>query len=160
MIKKTIKFKDFNGAEGTMDAFFNLTKTECLDLNLQYEDQGGLVGYLKQLIQNRTEQGEIRQKPAVDFVRKIVEMAYGVRPKDDPTLFLKEDENGAKYAQRFKQSAAYDAFVFALLSGEESLDAFVEGIMPEISEEQKREAEKMIEKEGLNQLIAPMASGV
>jgi len=153
MIKKNIKFKDFDGTEGNIDAFFNLTKTECIDLNLQYEDKGGLIGYLKELLANRTEQGEIRQKPAVDFVRKIVEMAYGVRPKEDPTLFLKEDDNGRKYVQRFKQSAAYDAFVFSLLSGEESLDAFVEGIMPEISPEQKKEAENMMKKEGLTNLI-------
>lgn len=153
MIKKTIKYKDFDGTEGSVDAFFNLSKTECVDLNLQYEDHGGLIGYLKELLANRTEQGEIRQKPAVDFVRKIVEMAYGVRPKDEPTLFLKEDDNGRKYVQRFKQSAAYDAFVFSLLSGDESLDAFIEGVMPEISEEQKKEAEKMMKAEGLGELI-------
>ena len=153
MIKKVINYKDYDGTEASVDAFFNLTKTECVDLNLQYEDDGGLVGYLKKLMADRTEKGEFRQKPAVDFVRKIVEMAYGVRPKEDPTLFLKEDDNGRKYVQRFKQSAAYDAFVFSLLSGEESLDAFVEGIMPYITEEQKKEAERKMKEEGLDNLI-------
>lgn len=154
MLKKTIKFEDYNGSINTIDAYFNLTKTECLDLNLQYEDDGGLIGYLKKLLENKTPDGQIRQKPAVDFVRKIIEMAYGVRPKDEPTLFLKEDDNGRKYAQRFKQSAAYDALVFALLSGEESLEDFVAGVMPEMSEEQKKEAEKMMKEEGLDNIIA------
>lgn len=153
MLKKVIKFEDFDGTQATVDAYFNLTKTECVDLNLQYEDEGGLIGYLKKLMANKTPDGQIRQKPAVDFVRKIVEMAYGVRPKDDPSLFLKEDDNGRKYAQRFKQSAAYDAFVFALLSGEESLDEFVEGVMPEMSQEQKKEAEKMMKAEGFGDII-------
>lgn len=159
MLKKVIKFEDFDGTQATIDAYFNLTKTECVDLNLQFEDEGGLIGYLKKLMANKTPDGQIRQKPAVDFVRKIVEMAYGVRPKDDPSLFLKEDDNGRKYAQRFKQSAAYDAFVFALLSGDESLDEFVEGVMPEMSQEQKKEAEKMMQDEGFGDIINMPAQG-
>jgi len=153
MLKKVIKFEDFDGTQATVDAYFNLTKTECVDLNLQFEDEGGLIGYLKKLMNNKTPDGQIRQKPAVDFVRKIVEMAYGVRPKDDPSLFLKEDDNGRKYSQRFKQSAAYDSLVYALLSGDEPLDEFVSGIMPEMSEEQKKEAEKMMKAEGLGDII-------
>lgn len=159
MLKKVIKFEDFDGTQATVDAYFNLTKTECVDLNLQYEDEGGLIGYLKKLMNNKTPDGQIRQKPSVDFVRKIVEMAYGVRPKDDPTLFLKEDDNGRKYAQRFKQSAAYDALVYALLAGEEPLDEFVSGIMPEMSDEQKKEAEKMMKAEGLGDIINMPAQG-
>lgn len=153
MLKKVISFEDFDGTKKTVDAYFNLTKTECVDLNLQYEDDGGLIGYLKKLMNNKTPDGQIRQKPAVDFVRKIVEMAYGVRPKDDPSLFLKEDDNGRKYAQRFKQSAAYDAIVYSLLAGEEPLEDFVSGVMPEMSDEQKKEAEKMMKAEGFGDII-------
>lgn len=153
MLKKVIKFKDFNGDEKSVEAYFNLNKTECVDLNLQYEDYGGLVGYLKKLLEDKTEKGELRQKPAVDFVRKIVEMAYGVRPKDDPSLFLKEDDNGRRFVQRFKQSSAYDTLVFDLLSGEESLDEFITSITPEVTAEQKKEAEKYLKKEGLGEII-------
>ena len=152
MLKKVITFTDFDGKEQKVDAYFNLNKTECVDLNLQYEDYGGLIGYLKKLMEDKID-GEIRQKPAVDFVRKVVELAYGVRPKDDPSLFLKEDDNGRRYCQRFKQTAAYDAFVFDLLSGKESLDEFITAVMPEVTPEQKAEAEKMIRKEGLGSYL-------
>ena len=150
MLKKTICYTDFDGNEATVDAYFNLTKTECIDLNLEYEEEGGLIGRIKKLIIERAEdENEMPRKPAVDFVKLLIDRAYGVRPKDDPSLFLKEDDNGKPLYKKFKQSAAYDAYVYALLSGEESLDEFAANVLPQISDEQKAEAAKLLEAEGL-----------
>ena len=150
MLKKTIRYTDFDGNEATVDAYFNLTKTECIDLNLEYEEEGGLIGRIKKLIIERAEdENEMPRKPAVDFVKLLIDRAYGVRPKDDPSLFLKEDDNGKPLYKKFKQSAAYDAYVYALLSGEESLDEFAANVLPQISDEQKAEAAKLLEAEGL-----------
>lgn len=152
MLHKKITYTNYDGNEEVVDAYFNLNKTECIDLNLEYEDEGGLVGHLKGLIKD-SEGGEIRQKPAVDFVKLLVNKAYGVRPKDNPSLFLKEDDNGRPLITKFKQSAAYDKYVYGLLSGEESLDEFAENVMPAVSAEQKAEAAKMMQQEGLGELI-------
>ena len=152
MLKKTITFTDFDGNEMKMDAYFNLTKTECVDLNLEFEDEGGLIGRIKKLMIER-EDGETPRKPAVDFVKLLIDRSYGVRPKDNPSLFLKEDDDGHPLYKKFKQSAAYDAYVFALLSGEESLDEFAEHVLPQISDEQKAEAEKLLEQEGFGTVL-------
>ena len=152
MLKKTIKYVNFDGVEESVDAYFNLTKTECVDLNLEFEEEGGLIGKIKKLIKDRDD-GDIPRKPAVDFIKLLIDRAYGVRPKDDPSLFLKEDDNGRPLYKKFKQSAAYDAYVFALLSGDESLDEFAEGVLPQISEQQKVEATKILEAEGLGNII-------
>lgn len=152
MLKKTINYTDYDGKACSIDAYFNLTKTECVDLNLEFEEEGGLIGRIKKLVEER-EDGQTPQKPAIDFVKLLVDRAYGVRPKDDPSLFLKEDDNGKPLYKKFKQSAAYDVYVFALLSGEESLDEFAESVLPQISAEQKAEATKMLEAEGLSGLI-------
>lgn len=152
MLHKKITYTNFDGKEESVDAYFNLNKTECVDLNLEYEEEGGLVGHLKSLIKD-SKGGEIRQKPAVDFVKLLVEKSYGVRPKDDPSLFLKEDDNGRPLIKRFKQTAAYDAYVYGLLSGEESLDEFAENVMPAVSDEQKAEAAKLMEQEGLGEIV-------
>lgn len=153
MLKKVITYTNFDGKEESVEAYFNLSKTECVDLNLEYEEVGGLVGYLKKLM-DESKGGEIRQKPAVDFVKLMIEKSYGVRPKDNPSLFLKEDEDGKPLFKKFKQTAAYDAYVYGLLSGEESLDEFAENVMPKITPEQRAEAEQMIEKEGLGNLVS------
>jgi hypothetical protein len=152
MLHKKITYTNFDGVEESVDAYFNLNKTECVDLNLEYEDEGGLVGHLKGLIAD-SKGGEIKQKPAVDFVKLLVEKSYGVRPKDNPSLFLKEDDDGKPLFKKFKQSAAYDAYVYGLLSGEESLDEFAEKVMPAVSAEQKAEAAKLMEREGLGELV-------
>lgn len=153
MLKKTITFTNYDGEEQSVDAYFNLTRTECMDLNLEYEDEGGLIGKLKKMINEKKNGDYIPQKPAVDFVRLIVERSYGVRPKDDPSLFLKEDENGNPYYRKFRQSLAYHTYVYKLLSGEESLDEFVENVMPKISEAEMAEARKQMKAEGLEQFL-------
>ncbi len=152
MLKKTITYTDFDGKEATTDVYFNLTKTECVDLNLEFEDEGGLIGKIKKLVSD-TQDGEVPRKPAIDFVKLLIERAYGVRPKDNPSLFLKEDEDGKPLYKKFKQTAAYDAYIFALLSGEESLDEFAKSVLPQITEAQKAEAEKIIKEEGLGGLL-------
>ena len=50
MLHKKITYTNFDGKEESVDAYFNLNKTECVDLNLEYEEEGGLVGHLKGLI--------------------------------------------------------------------------------------------------------------
>lgn len=152
MLKKTITCTDFDGNEIKVDAYFNLTKTECVDLNLEFEDEGGLIGRIKKLMAER-EDGETPRKPAVDFVKLLIDRSYGVRPKDNPALFLKEDDNGRPLYKKFKQSAAYDAYVYALLSGEESLDEFATNVLPQITDEQKAEAAKLLKAEGLGDLV-------
>lgn len=152
MLKKTITFTNYDGQQETVDAYFNLNKTECVDLNMEYEREGGLIGHLKKLVQQQ-EDGKVLQKPAVDFVKLMIEKSYGVRPKDNPSLFLKEDDDGRSLFKKFKQTAAYDAYVYALLSGEESLDEFAENVLPTISSEQRAEAEKLLKEEGLDNIV-------
>lgn len=153
MYKKTITFTNYDGVEESVDAYFNLTRTECMDLNLEYEKDGGLIGRLKKLISDRKEGENIPQKPAIDFIRLIVERSYGIRPKDDPSLFLKEDDDGKPLYKKFRQSLAYHTFVYDLLSGKESLDDFATNVMPKVSDEEKVEAQKQMRAEGLEDLI-------
>ena len=153
MLKKTITFENFDGKEETVVAYFNLSKTECVDLNLEYEKEGGLIGHLKKLIGDQKD-GQVLQKPAVDFVKLMIEKSYGIRPKDNPSLFLKEDEEGKPLFRKFKQSAAYDKYVYALLSGEEPLDEFAENVLPKINDTQRAEAEKMLKEEGLGEIVS------
>lgn len=152
MLKKMITYTDYAGNEAKVEAYFNLTKTECVDLNLEFEEEGGLIGRIKKLMVER-EDGEMPRKPAVDFIKLLIEKSYGVRPKDNPSLFLKEDDDGRPLFRKFKQTPAYDAYVYALLSGEESLEEFAANVLPQISDEQKAEAAKLLEAEGLGDVV-------
>jgi len=149
MLKKVIKYVDYDGNEQETVAYFNLSKIECMDIDLEYEAEGGLVAHLKKLFANKKED-EISKKEAVDFIKFLIDRSYGVRPKDDPTLFLKEDDNGRPMYKRFRQTPAYSTFVYDLLSGKESLDDFASGIMPYVPEADLEAAKDQLRKEGFS----------
>ena len=149
MLKKVIEYTDYDGNEAFKEVYFNLSKQECVALNLEFEKEGGLIGRLRKLMDERID-GELPQKPMVDFVKMLIEKSYGVRPKDDPSAFIKFDEDGKPLANRFKQTLAYDTYLYALLSGEESLDEFAKSVLPQVSDEQKVEAEKQMAEMGFN----------
>lgn len=153
MLKKVIKYEDYDGNPAEKTAWFNLNKTECMDMDLMYEEEGGLVNHLKALFSNKIN-GEIPKKPAVDFIRLLIDRSYGVRPTDAPELFIKEDNDGRPLIRKFKGSPAYDALVFGLLSGDESLDEFAAGILPKIPNANMEEAKKKLEAEGFGDIIA------
>lgn len=150
MVRKEIKYTAYDGSEKTSVAYFNLNRTECIDMNLEYEDEGGLVEHLKSLLPLLKQEENAQKKPLVDFVKMIVEKSYGVRPKSDPSLFLKEDDDGHSLFKKFKASGAYDEFVFNLMTGKESLNEFMEGILPEIPEDQMEAAKAEMKKQGFD----------
>ena len=91
-----------------------------------------------------------KKKPLVDFVKMMVEKSYGLRPKSNPSLFMKEDDEGHRLVHKFKASPAYDEFVYRLMTGEESLNDFMEKILPEIPEADVEAAKEKMKEEGFD----------
>lgn len=154
MLKHTVTYINFDGVEESKDLYFNISRTEAIDLNLEYEKEGGLAGYLKRLMdEGRGPDGNILQKPAVDFIKFLIDMAYGIRPKDDPSAFVKEDDNGVPLIKKFRKTLAYDAFVFGIMSGDIPLEKFSENALPQMSPEQMAQARKAMIEQGYGDLI-------
>lgn len=150
MVRKEIKYIDFDGTEKKWIGYFNLSRTECIDIDLEYEDEGGLMEHLKNILPLLKQEENAKKKPLVDFVKMMVERSYGVRPKSDPNLFIKEDENGRRVFYKFKASPAYDEFVFNLMTGKESLNDFMEKILPKIPDADRKAAMKKMKEEGFD----------
>lgn len=150
MLKKEFNYVDYDGKEKSITAYFHLTKNDCIDLDAAFSDEGGLIEYLKTLLSETKDNPDIAMKEAyVRFVRLLVSKSYGERPKNDPSLFLKDDDFGRPLVRKFKGTPAYDEFVFDLLTGKEDLAAFSDAIMPNIDANSRAEAEKLLEKEGI-----------
>ena len=152
MLKKVIKYEDYDGNSCEKVAWFNLSKSECMDIDLLYEEEGGLIGHLKSLFSNKIN-GQIPKKPAVDFIRMIIDRSYGVRPTESPDLFIKEDDDGRPVIRRFKGSPAYDTLIVNLLSGEDSLEEFVGGVLPKVPSANVEEAKKKLKAEGFEDIF-------
>lgn len=136
MYKKTITYEDFNGNVRTEDFYFNLTRSELIKLEVSRD--GGLEVYLQKIV-------NAQDVPAMmDAFDKIIMAAYGVKSEDGRSFAKSE-----KISNEFASSNAYDALFTELLTNSDSAAAFVNGIMPKLSENEKKKLE-LVEKASAN----------
>lgn len=117
MLKKTIKYTDFNDVEREEDFYFNLTKSELTEMQLSVD--GGLQAWLEKIVktENRPE--------LIKAFKNIILKSYGEKSADGKR-FVKSEE----LSEAFEQSAAYDELFIELLSNEEKAAEFVNGLIP------------------------------
>lgn len=117
MLKKTIKYTDFNGVDREEDFYFNLTEAELAEMNLM--TKGGLKGYLEAIINTR-------DTPAIaELFKTIINKAYGVKSPDG-RKFTKSPE----ILEDFIYTQAYSNLYMSLIADADAAANFVNGIIP------------------------------
>lgn len=114
MLKKTIKFTDEFGNPAELDAYFNLTKAECIELNIRNDLE--VVGRSR------------NQNEIMDTFQRILSLAYGVKRGDGK--FLKLTDSGAPYFNEFKGTEAYSELFMEIWQDPEYAHVFIKEIMP------------------------------
>lgn len=122
MLKREIKFKDYNDNERTMTFLFNLTQAEVTKLELS--TQGGLVEKINKMVAAQNG-GQI-----IALVEEIIAMSYGEK-SDDGLHFVKSPE----LSKAFSETPAYDILFMELCTNAEAAAAFVSGITPQESKQ-------------------------
>lgn len=117
MLKKTIKYTDYNGVERTEDFYFNLNKAEIMEMQLT--TVGGLDTYLKKIISTQDVPTLMR------IFKDLVLKSYGVK-SDDGRRFIKNDQ----LREEFEQTEAYSILYMELSTDADAAAAFVNGIIP------------------------------
>jgi hypothetical protein len=117
MLKKTVKYTDYNGAEQEEEFYFNLSKSELVEL--QVSEQGGFEEFLKKII------AEQDNKQLVARFKEIILLSYGKR-SDDGKRFIKS----AELREEFSQTAAFDELFLELAGDAGAATQFITGIMP------------------------------
>lgn len=121
MLKKTIKYEDFNGNEREEDFYFNFSKAEMMELELMHP--GGLTEHINRII-NTSNQPEI-----IALFKELILKAYG--EKDETGVrFVKSKE----LSDAFSQTNAYSELFMELASNDEAAAEFVNGIVPKVEE--------------------------
>ena len=116
MLKKSIKFTDYNGVERTEDFYFNLSKGDMLELELGIA--GGLSGAIDRII-------ETEDKAAMyALFKKIVLSAYGKKSADG-RLFVKREDMSVE----FSQTEAFSELMTELMTSEEELNLFIQSVV-------------------------------
>ena len=116
MLKKTVKFINFNKEEDEETLYFNLTEAEVVRLDVQFE--GGLIVFIENLDEKS------RPEDILNLFEKVITASYGEK-SEDGKHFLKSD----KTADLFYQSAAYSALFVSLLQNTESATSFFNGLL-------------------------------
>lgn len=117
MLRKEIKYKDFDGNDASDICYFNLSKTEII--KMQVGKAGGLTGFLQRLIETKDENLVVEQFD--EFILK----SYGVK-SEDGKRFIKSPE----LSHAFSQSLAYDALFMELATDAEKMVEFITGLVP------------------------------
>lgn len=129
MLKKTIKFTDYFGEERTQDFYFNLNKSELIEMN--FTTTGGMQNMLDQ-IRNTQD-----NKRIYELFKDIVLKAYGEKSSDG-LRFIKSKE----LSEAFSQTEAYNELIVEFFSNPDAAANFMKAIIPS---DLAKEAEKALE---------------
>lgn len=117
MLKKTIKYTDFDGNTREEDFWFNLTKAEIAEMELS--QAGGLEKYYEKIVKTQD------QPKLVEIFKSLILKSYGEK-SDDGRRFIKS----AALTEAFTQTQAYSDLFMELASSADAALAFCKGIMP------------------------------
>lgn len=130
MIKKTVKYEDFNGVERSEDLYFNLTKTELHNMNFRH--YGSYADQLQGIVDSK----DIRM--VTELFNEIITRAYGVKSEDGRNF-----RKSQQLVDDFVSSAAYDALMNELLNDESAAAALFIGALPkDLQDEVQKEMAK------------------
>ena len=150
MLKKTIKYTDYNGVERNEDFYFNLTKAEIMEM--QMGTTGGFADYIAALVKTQN------MPEIVRIFKDIVLKAYGEKSQDGKR-FIKTDDNGHSLAKAFSETEAFSILYMELATDSKEAAKFINGIVPqdmEISEEKQQEVMKELFGEGASTVETPV----
>ena len=136
MLKQLITYKNFDDVKVEKVLYFNLSKTELAENNVDLEAElQGILDRIQQIDKTKEEATTDDIRRLLELVKTFMRLSYGVRSADGER-FIKSPEVWTE----FTQTAAYDAFLFSLFEDQDLALAFMLGIMPEELREKGKEA--------------------
>lgn len=136
MLKKTIKYTDYNGVERNEDFYFNLSKAEIMDMQLG--KTGGLADFISTLVKTQNVPEIIR------IFKEIILKAYGEKSADGKR-FMKVDSDGQPLSLGFSETEAFSDLYMELATDSKAAAEFINGIVPsdmQVDEAKQKEVMK------------------
>ena len=130
MLKKTITYTDYNGAERTEDFYFNLSKAEITEMEMGVK--GGLTETITRIVAAQDSAAIIK------IFKDLILKAYGVKSPDG-----KRFEKSEELSTEFAQTEAYSNLFMELAFDANKAAEFINGIVPaDLAKEAAKEAKK------------------
>lgn len=118
MLKKLIKYVDYDGRERSENFYFYLNKAELMEMEL------GVDGGMQQMIQLIIDKQDIPK--IMNAFKTIILKAYGEKSPDGRRFIKSEALSTA-----FSQTEAYSNLYMELVTDAKAAAAFINGIVPE-----------------------------
>lgn len=126
MLKKTIKYVDYDDVEREEEFLFNLSKAEVAEMEL------GVTGGMRKMLEKIV--AELDGKRIMESFKEIVLKAYGEKSPDGKR-FVKSKE----LSEAFSQTEAYSILFMELITDANAAAAFVEGVLPKFPKTNERD---------------------
>lgn len=117
MLKKNIKYVDYDGNDRAEVFYFNLNKAEVIELQLG--TVGGLTKTLEKIVQEKD------TSRIIEYFKTIILKAYGEKSADG-RRFIKSQE----LRDAFEQTEAYSELFMELASDAKMAAEFINGVLP------------------------------
>ncbi len=117
MLKREINFEDFNGNPSTEVFYFNISKPELIELEVEYDE--GFGAMIQGVIDAKD------HKTLIKRFKDIVLMAYGQKSVDGKR-FIKSEQ----LREEFAQTAAYSALFMELATDDNAAVIFLKSVLP------------------------------
>lgn len=117
MLKRTIVYTDYDGIERKEDHYFNLTRSELVEMEVGVT--GGMQAKLKKIIDEHNPPEIMRT------FKELIAKSYGVKSPDGKR-FMKSEE----ISREFFETLAYDQLFMELCTNAGKAAEFVQAIMP------------------------------
>lgn len=143
MVKKSIKYTDFNGDTQVDECYFNLSKSELTQMEMS--EKGGFENHITKMIEEKD------SKKIYALFKEVVLSSYGEKSSDGRSFIKKKMVDGQLINLRdeFEQTLAFDTLMMDLISGgEEAIADFINKLIPkELQDEIAKQTAKAAKKE-------------
>jgi hypothetical protein len=139
LLRKVIRYTNFNDEEVEEVFYFHLTKAELVEFQLSVNDEQGMYGHIERIV------AEENRPELIKLFKSLLLMSYGKR-SEDGRRFTKNPQ----VIEDFVSTGAYSAVLIDILSSTESALEFYRGILPgDLSAVEAEEA-------GINPKVTPL----
>ena len=121
MLKKNIKYTDYNGVERNEEFLFNLSKAELMEMEMS--TKGGLAEMIQKVVDTQDIHAIIK------VIKDNILKAYGEKSADGKR-FIKVSDTGVPLSIGFSQTEAYSQLFMELATDAEAAANFIKGIIP------------------------------
>jgi len=117
MLKRPITYTDFNDEVRTDIFYFNISKPELVELDVEFD--GGFGGMIKHIEETKD------NKTLIATFKKIILLAYGQKSEDGKSF-----EKSDAMREAFSQTAAYNQLFMDLATDDTAAVTFLTGVLP------------------------------